>query len=90
MQRTTTNWLTPGNDALSELKNLSIYNKYKVTKKDLLALIRAIEEINEIATYLFALDNSTRTSLTSANISAILKSSLNSANWHLPTSKNEP
>lgn len=49
---------TPGNDALSELKNLSIYNKYKVTKKDLLALIRAIEEINEIATYLFALDNS--------------------------------
>lgn len=25
---------TPGNDALSELKNLSIYNKYKVTKKD--------------------------------------------------------
>lgn len=49
---------TPGTDALSELKNLSIYNKYKVTKKDLLALIRAIEEINEIATYLFALDNS--------------------------------
>lgn len=49
---------TPGNDALSELKNLSIYNKYKVTKKDLHALIRAIEEINEIATYLFALDNS--------------------------------
>ena len=48
---------TPGNDALSELKNLSIYNKYKVTKKDLHALIRAIEEINEIATYLFALDN---------------------------------
>lgn len=49
---------TPGTDALSELKNLSIYNRYKVTKKDLLALIRAIEEINEIATYLFALDNS--------------------------------
>ncbi len=48
---------TPGTDALSELKNLSVYNKYKVTKKDLLALIRAIEEINEIATYLFALDN---------------------------------
>lgn len=49
---------TPGNDTLSELKALSIYNKYKVTKKDLLAIIRAIEEINEIATYLFALDNS--------------------------------
>jgi len=50
--------VTPGTDALSELKGLSVYNKYKVTKKDLLALIRAIEEINEIATYLFALDNS--------------------------------
>lgn len=49
---------TPGNDALSELKNLSIYSRYKVTKTDLHALIHAIEEINEIATYLFALDNS--------------------------------
>lgn len=49
---------TPGTDTLSELKNLSVYNKYKVAKKDLLTLIRAIEEINEIATYLFALDNS--------------------------------
>ena len=49
---------TPGTDAISELKNLSVYSKYKVTKKDILALIRAIEEINEIATYLFALDNS--------------------------------
>jgi len=49
---------TPGTDALSELKNLSVYNKYKVAKKDIQALIRAIEEINEIATYLFALDNS--------------------------------
>lgn len=49
---------TPGTDALSELKNLSVYNKYKVPKKDLLALIKAIEEINEIATYLFALDSS--------------------------------
>ena len=49
---------TPGTDALSELKNLSVYNKYKVPKKDMLALIRAIEEINEIATYLFAVDNS--------------------------------
>lgn len=49
---------TPGTDALSELKILSVYNKYKVTQRDLLALIRAIEEINEIATYLFSLDNS--------------------------------
>lgn len=49
---------TPGTNTLSELKNLSVYNKYKVTKKDLQALIRAIEEINEIATYLFAMDNS--------------------------------
>lgn len=48
----------PGTDAISELKQLSIYNKYKVPKKDILALIKAIEEINEIATYLFALDNS--------------------------------
>lgn len=49
---------TPGTDSLSELKNLSIYSKYKVPRKDVLALIRAIEEINEIATLLFALDNS--------------------------------
>ncbi len=49
---------TPGKEALAELKNLSVYNKYKVPKKDVLALIRAIEEINEIATRLFALDNS--------------------------------
>lgn len=48
----------PGTDTLSELKSLSIYNKYKVPKKDVLALIKAIEEINEIATYLFSLDNS--------------------------------
>lgn len=49
---------TPGTDALSELKSLSVYNKYKVSQKDIHALIRAIEEINEIATYLFTLDNS--------------------------------
>lgn len=48
----------PSTDAISELKNLSIYNKYKVPKKDMLALIKAIEEINEIATYLFSLDTS--------------------------------
>lgn len=48
----------PGTNSISELKSLSIYNKYKVPKKDMLALIRAIEEINEIATYLFSLDNS--------------------------------
>lgn len=49
---------TPGADAIAELKNLSVYNKYKVPQKDMHALIKAIEEINEIATYLFALDNS--------------------------------
>ncbi len=48
----------PGADGVSELRNLSVYNKYKVPKKDLLALIKAIEEINEIAAYLFAADNS--------------------------------
>lgn len=49
---------TPDTDALSELKNLSVYNKYKVAGKDMRSLIRAIEEINEIATCLFALDSS--------------------------------
>lgn len=49
---------TPGTDARSELKRLSVYNRYKVAPKDLHALIRAIEEINEIAAYLFALDRS--------------------------------
>ena len=49
---------TPSTGVFFELKNLSIYNKYKVAEKDMQALIRAIEEINEIATYLFALDNS--------------------------------
>ena len=47
----------PGTSSVSELKNLSVYNKYKVPKKDIVALIKAIEEINEIATNLFALDN---------------------------------
>lgn len=40
-------------DAIFPLKQLSIYNNYKVTKRDILALIKAIEEINEIATYLY-------------------------------------
>lgn len=35
------------------LRALSVYNKYKVPEKDILALIKAIEEINEIAKYLF-------------------------------------
>jgi hypothetical protein len=48
----------PGSNYASKLRNLSIYNKYKVPMKDVLALIKAIEEINEIATYLFATDNS--------------------------------
>lgn len=44
------NSATGGN---SSLRALSAYNKYKVPEKDILALIKAIEEINEIATYLF-------------------------------------
>ena len=40
------------------LKQLAIYNKYKVTKKDITALVKAVKEINEIATYLFKIDNS--------------------------------
>lgn len=47
-----------GTNEISSLKNLSIYNRYKVPKKDLLALVKAIQEINGIAKYLFALDNS--------------------------------
>ena len=35
------------------LRALSVYNKYKVPEKDILALIKAIGEINEIARYLF-------------------------------------
>ena len=48
----------PGSNVTSELRNLSIYNKYKVPQNDMFALIKAIEEINEIATYLFSIDNS--------------------------------
>lgn len=44
------NATTSGN---SNLRSLSIYNKYKVPEKDIVALIKAIEEINEIAKYLF-------------------------------------
>ncbi len=47
----------PGTSELSTLKNLSVYNKYKVPKKDILALVKSIEEINEIAVNLFALDD---------------------------------
>lgn len=42
------------------LRTLSIYNKYKVPEKDILALIKAIEEINEIAKYLFDQKNDRR------------------------------
>ena len=44
------NAATSGNTGL---RALSVYNKYKVPEKDILALIKAIEEINEIAKYLF-------------------------------------
>lgn len=44
-------------EPLFPLKSLSIYNQYRVTLKDIEMLINAINEINEIATYLFSLDN---------------------------------
>lgn len=47
-----------GVDPVASLRSLSIYNKYKIRKKDILTLVRGIEEINEIASYLFAIDNS--------------------------------
>lgn len=45
-------------DIAFPLRQLAIYNKYKVTKKDIVALVKAVKEINEIATYLFKTDNS--------------------------------
>lgn len=45
-------------DAVFPLRQLVVYNKYKVTKKDVETMVQAIEEINEIATYLFAQDHS--------------------------------
>lgn len=45
-------------DAQFPLKGLSIYNKYNITKKDIQLLIKAIEEINEIATFFFSQGNS--------------------------------
>ena len=45
-------------DACFPLRQISIYNKYKVRKQDVQILIKAIEELNSIATYLFAQDKS--------------------------------
>jgi len=39
---------------IGALKQLSIYNKYKATKRDIAALLKAIAEINEIAKSLFS------------------------------------
>lgn len=47
-----------GTDPLVPLKQLSIYNKYNVQKKDIDALLSAIEEINAIAISLFSQDHS--------------------------------
>lgn len=44
-------------DPIYPLRQISIYNKYKVKRQDILTLIDAIEEINQIATYLFAQDD---------------------------------
>ena len=43
-----------------QLRQISIYNPQSVSKKDIQDLIAAIEEINEIAKYLFAADASKR------------------------------
>lgn len=45
-------------DAVFPLRQLVVYNKYKVTKKDVEMMVKAIREINEIATQLFVQDNS--------------------------------
>lgn len=44
-------------DSIFPLGRLAIYNKYKVTKQDIAALIKAIQEINAIAQYLFSVGN---------------------------------
>ncbi|MBQ8514250.1 MAG: hypothetical protein IJ496_02530 [Ruminococcus sp.] len=44
-------------DAVFSLRSLVIYNKYKVSRKDIAALVQAVREINEIAAGLFALDH---------------------------------
>lgn len=43
-----------GNDPVQPLRQLVVYNKYKVTKKDVQTMVAAIREINAIATELFA------------------------------------
>lgn len=43
-----------GNDPVQSLRHLVVYNKYKVTKKDVQTMVAAIREINAIATELFA------------------------------------
>lgn len=45
-------------DRLAAMKDLSVYNKYKVSRDDLTRLIKALEELNGIAKELFALDAS--------------------------------
>lgn len=45
-------------DPLFPLQRLAIYNPDTLSKKDVGTLIKAIEEINDIARYLFAFDNS--------------------------------
>ena len=45
-------------EPISPLKDISIYNQYKVNRKDIGFLLKGIDEINTIANYLFALDES--------------------------------
>jgi len=45
-------------DPIFPLKDISIYNQYKVNRRDIVSLMKGIDEINVIANHLFALDES--------------------------------
>ena len=47
-----------GTDRVFALKGLSVYNKYKVRRQDIVKLVEAIKELDQIAKDLFALDDS--------------------------------
>ena len=47
-----------GTDSLAVLKELSVYNRYKVRRQDIVNLVQAIKELNAIARELFALNES--------------------------------
>ena len=45
-----------GSDVVFSLRSLSIYNPYVTTRKDIEGIINAVDELNEIATFLFSFD----------------------------------